>query len=52
MPIRPRSPQKLLGTEEILIRDDPELGLDAPAVHAFNAILEARYTDDRGPRGD
>jgi len=29
MPIRPRSPQKLLGTEEILIRDDPELGLDA-----------------------
>lgn len=40
---------RLLGTEEILIKNDPDVGIKAPAIYAFTAILEARYVDDRGP---
>lgn len=39
----------LLGTEEVLIKNDPEVGLKAPAIYSFTAILEAKNVRDRGP---
>jgi hypothetical protein len=42
---------QLLGTEDILIKDDPTAGVEAPAIYSFTAILEARYTRATGPRG-
>ncbi|MET0888254.1 MAG: CU044_5270 family protein [Mycetocola sp.] len=41
---------KLLGTEDILIKDDPEVGVEAPAIYSFTAIMKSEYTDARGPR--
>jgi hypothetical protein len=42
---------QLLGTEDILIKDDPTAGVEAPAIYSFTAILDARYTRATGPRG-
>ncbi|MFI5430210.1 hypothetical protein [Aeromicrobium sp. UC242_57] len=39
----------LLGTEEILIKNDSDVGIKAPAIYAFTAILDARYVSDKGP---
>jgi hypothetical protein len=36
----------LLGSEEVLIEDSAELGLDAPAVVEFTALVEARLVND------
>lgn len=49
MIISPKTGQ-LLGTEDILIKDDPEVGVEAPAIYSFTAILKAEYTKDRGPK--
>lgn len=38
---------QLIGKEEILIKSDTELGLQAPLVTAFSAILSATFTADR-----
>lgn len=46
--ISPKTGQ-LLGTEDILIKDDLESGVKAPAIYSFTAILKAEYTKDRGP---
>ena len=45
------SPQngQLLGTEDILIKSDPNVDLRTPAIYGFTAILSAQYTHDRGP---
>ena len=45
------SPQtgQLLGTEDILIKSDPNVDLKTPAIYGFTAILSAQYTRDRGP---
>jgi hypothetical protein len=40
---------QLLGTEDILIKDDPDVGVEAPAIYSFTAILDARYTRANGP---
>ncbi len=42
-----RSTGQLLGTEEILIKSNAKLGLKAPAINAFTAILKSEYTPDR-----
>lgn len=42
-----RSTGQLLGTEEILIKSNANLGLKAPAINAFTAILKSEYTRDR-----
>jgi hypothetical protein len=44
----------LLGSETVLIRDSTELGLSAPAVTEFTAIVEARYieADEVPPKSD
>ncbi|WP_456695899.1 CU044_5270 family protein [Aeromicrobium sp. P5_D10] len=41
---------QLLGTEVILIKDDPDVGVKAPAIYSFTAILESEYTTARGPK--
>ena len=46
--ISPRTGE-LLGTEEILIKDSPDIGFTAPAIMSFTAILQSRYTDAVGP---
>lgn len=40
---------ELLGKEEILIKNSPGYGVKAPAIITFTALLESRYTDERGP---
>lgn len=40
---------QLLGTEDILIKKDPELKLETPAIYSFTAILDTRYTRVFGP---
>lgn len=40
---------QLLGTEDILIKDDPDLKLETPAIYSFTAILDTRYTRVFGP---
>ncbi|MCW2829601.1 MAG: hypothetical protein JWP31_293 [Aeromicrobium sp.] len=44
-----RDTGQLLGTEDILIKDDPSVGVEAPAIYAFTAYLESRYTRRTGP---
>jgi hypothetical protein len=46
-----RTTGQLLGTEDILIKDDPSAGIQAPAIYAFTAYLGSRYTRRDGPRG-
>lgn len=38
-----RTTGQLLGTEDILIKRQPELAIDAPAIMGFTAILSANY---------
>jgi hypothetical protein len=40
---------ELLGTEDILIKDYPDAGVEAPAIYSFTAILESRYVTEPQP---
>lgn len=40
---------QLLGTEDILIKKDPEFKLETPAIYSFTAIMDTRYTRVFGP---
>ncbi|WP_157439340.1 CU044_5270 family protein [Aeromicrobium sp. Root344] len=40
---------QLIGTEDILIKKDPDLKLESPAIYSFTAILDTRYTRVFGP---
>lgn len=44
-----RGTGELLGTEDILIKSEPDLDVKAPAIYGFTAILTARYTSESGP---
>lgn len=46
--ISPRTGE-LLGTEDILIKDDPSVGVEAPAIYSFTAYLDSRFTRRSGP---
>ncbi|WP_159537495.1 CU044_5270 family protein [Aeromicrobium sp. 9AM] len=40
---------ELFGSEDILIKNDPELNIKAPAIYSFTALLDSRFTPARGP---